>query len=496
MPVRRMTLVHIDPNIIRRWFNETDPLSIAIKAQYLKVVKYIYDYKNNKIETTLAYLVDIELILDTYNVMHPIENLTNEEIVYKIDEFFNYLEYNFLLSMGKLDLPKLITLYYIKNRGGITRQAMNHLIETITKKYLRYPEEGLPAGMEAATSISEVETQSSLSSHLQFTKNGGNVKNTQQSSNTNLMKINVNKVGSNSNIVHMKSYYRRDLEMIRAGLEYVSLEDLALSITYTKHSTIARNHRVSIILSKNSMTNFIVSRDLFERILFEFFDKTTYIVSADIRTDFDHDQTLGYSCYIELTDNIFLPVLKLTFNRGVNKGIFSLYRFSLEKVTRLSLETLDPIEEWVLIGELSSLSYLKDYDTSRVKVIPSIEILHNYIGSLQAYNMLILSYTTNGLMRFQTLMISLNQFRSGIIQRVHKNHGDEMSTISKVAFITPTKDMQEAALRNKTEPVEDISSCILLSIPIKVGTGHSETYISLDQYLNQSPPMPIQEIYD
>jgi hypothetical protein len=117
-----------------------------------------------------------------------------------------------------------------------------------------------------------------------------------------------------------------------------------------------------------------------------------------------------------------------------------------------------------------------------------------FVGTIQACNMLASNYNGHGLMRFHTHLLTLNQYRNGEIKRTHKNHSDkEMSTISKIAFMTPLKDLQEAALKGLNEKVKDISTNILLGVPVPLGTGHNKTYINLLPYL-QNNDKTIEEI--
>jgi hypothetical protein len=147
--------------------------------------------------------------------------------------------------------------------------------------------------------------------------------------------------------------------------------------------------------------------------------------------------------------------------------------------------TLELESKWLMVAEISSLSYLANYDTSRIKVTPTIELVNHHIGPMHSYNLLASSYIANGLMRFHTTLLALNQIRQGTIKRVHKNHTDEISTISKAVFITPMQDFQKAVIHKVIDSTNDPSTSILLGQLVPIGTGYLRTSIDITPYLNQ-----------
>jgi hypothetical protein len=233
MPVRQLYLVYLDIDFIKGCRHKTDIVSKKIVEYYQDQCPYLYDYKTRKYTSSVAYVTDIQMIIQSYRKGRII---SDEEILQTTEEFFDMIHLRYIFNMSVVSMLKLITLIFSK-KYNITEDGLNKLHSVIENKYKRYPEVGAPIGIEAGTSISEVETQSTLSAHLQFTKNGCDVKSTQSNTNITLMKINVTKFNNtNSKIYNLTSKLLVALERIKYGLEFISLEDIILSINITKVS--------------------------------------------------------------------------------------------------------------------------------------------------------------------------------------------------------------------------------------------------------------------
>lgn len=474
MPVRQLYLVSLDIPLIRQCKLENDILSKRIVELYKLQAPYLYDYKTKKYETQVAYLTDIQLMFESYrkeDMMLP------DQIVARVEDFFDHIYDIYMLSLSTTSMLKLITLLYSK-KYKVTTDGMNMLLAKIELKYKLYPEVGAPIGIEAGTSISEVETQSTLSAHLQFTKNGCDVKSTQSSTNINLMKINVTKLNNqNSKIYNLTSSSLEALEIIRHGLEYISLEDIMLSIFFD-------GPEVTIKISRSNMKRLSLPRFFLDMMIENFCSSCSFIEEVLVLTEED-DDVITMKLNMILVSDSFLPVLRIIIKQGISKGTFSLYRAVIEKCEIMNPETLEDEEKWNMICEITNLSYLSFFDTTDIQVTPSLEIT-NKIGPIQAYNALASQYIGSGLLRCHTHLLSQHQARFDRIRRVEKNPDDEMTTISRIAFIKPLKDLQDAVKQSKIEKVDDNSSRILLGMPIKMGTGAFDIGVDIRPYLNNN----------
>jgi hypothetical protein len=506
MSLKQMYMVSIDIKNIQRWKRELESnednersnersLSRCVVEYYTNILPFIYDDLNNKHETSIAYLTDPQLLFNTSYLQDDEKIiLSDDDIILQVEEFFDRIHEEYLFMFGTLTTLKMVTLYYCKLYSPITQYMLSALFTRIEYKYKLYPEVGAPIGMEAGTSISEVETQSTLSAHLQFTKNGCDVKSTQGSTNVSLMKINIQKLNtSNAKIVHMKSYYYNDLLQIKRSLEYVSLEDIALSIKY-RNTKLSNVIIVDVSISRTIMARHNINMCSIDTMFSNFFDTCRYVKYTYIRLVNITESIIDYKLTVEIEDAIYIPVLKLTLKQGVSKGTFSLYRYVLEEISIINHKTLEQENIWSVVCEIPNINVLGNFDTSRIEINPGIEVTNSMFGSIHAYNRLAKSYISSGLMAFHTNLLAQNQVRQGVIKRVYKNHKDEMSTVSKIAFIIPIKDQQEAVINKVKDSTDDLTSSILLGAVPKIGTGIVDVYLDSRLYQKENPDKCFKEI--
>ena len=69
-----------------------------------------------------------------------------------------------------------------------------------------------------------------------------------------------------------------------------------------------------------------------------------------------------------------------------------------------------------------------------------------------------------------------------------------MSTISKIAFIIPLKDQQEAVIHKTKDTTDDLTSNIVLGTAPRIGTGIVDYYIDVSAYQKQIPDKCLKEI--
>ena len=477
MSVRQMYLVNLDINLIKACRDTSDILDMTILDLYRQKAPYLFNNKTKKYETLVAYLTDIQMIFESFRGG---EQLSSEVIVRDVDTFFDYIHTQYMFNFSTTTMLKLITLMFCKS-CKVHKEGLEKLFNKIEYKYKIYPEDGAPIGVEAATSISEVETQSTLSAHLQFTKNGCDVKSGQSNTNINLMKINVNSTKSSSKIFNLMSQNLEALQRIKNGLEFVSLEDIMLSINYKQLDT--TEVLVETIISRCNMKKLGIELETLFLMVENFLDATAFIQEGVIDSEIVED-TVVLSIKIKLSSLSKLPVLKLITKQGICKGVFSLYRYIIEPQLIMNQETFVDEEWWSMTCEIPNSVYLSYFDTTEIIINPSLEY-SNRLGPMQAYNILSSLYVASGLMRFHTTLLAQHQTRCGESRRVEKNPFEgEMTTVGKIAFIKPLKDLQEAVKRKAFERCDDISSCVLLNKPIKQGTGVIDVSIDMGRYIN------------
>jgi hypothetical protein len=212
------------------------------------------------------------------------------------------------------------------------------------------------------------------------------------------------------------------------------------------------------------------------------FIREAWVVSEESK---EFEEAIDVKIKMVITSDVYLSVLKIMIKQCLSKGVFSLYRYIIEKSTVMNPVTLEDEEMWTMICEIPNAEYLSYFDTTRIQITPSVEI-SSKLGPIQGYNSLVANYIGSGLMRCHTTLLSQHQSRFGQIKKVEKNPKDEMSTVSKIAFMKPLKDLQKAVNNKAIEKTEDISSCILLNMPIRQGTGAVDVGIDVRPYLNQS----------
>lgn len=478
MPVKQLYLVRLDISVIKNCLHDSSLLSRTIMKYFNEVVHYMYDLNTQKYEFQVAYVTDIQLCIQSYRSECV---LSDDEIVHNTEEFFDRISCEYMYDFSTTSMLKLVTLVMCM-KYGVHKDGLSKLFDIIELKYKKYPEVGAPTGIEAGTSIGEVETQSTLSAHLQFTKNGCDVKSTQSNTNISLMKINVKK-SSQKKIFKLMSKNIDALQKIKNGLEFVSLEDIALEINFTPKTVPEEYVLVTCKISTLMLDNMQLPEFYVDHMFIHFCNSIIFITKSKINIVYEGDLIM---VYMRLSMSLrFLPSLKLMIKQGVSKGIFSLYRYTIDKSEILDTETLTMQHVFIMNCEIPSIKHLAMFDTSDIIITPPIDVAAS-LGTAHAYNMLSRSYTSSGLMKFHTSLLSLHQIRHGSILRVDKNPKKEMTTISKIAFIKPMKDLQNAAQEELKESTDDLSSSILLSQVVKQGTGVIDVVQSLDRYINDN----------
>lgn len=478
MPVRQLFLVNLDLDLIRLCRDSSDILSKTIWNYWSQQSSWLFNPRSRRCETQLAYLADIQTTFDTHR---SLEEMKSDEIVNRVETFFDYIHEQYMFRFSTVDMLKLITLVFAR-KCRVTYDGLEKLFDHIEMKYRLYPEDGAPIGVEAGTSISEVETQLTLSAHLQFTKNGCDVKVGESNTNISLMKINVSNLkNSGAKIFGLRSANKSQLLKIKYGLEFVSLEDIMLDIIY---QPLDRNvQSVRITLSRSAMKRLQIETHTLDMMIENYISNTSYITHSLVDWEIIEDQLI-LDMELHLTHTKYRPILILSLKQNLSKGVFSLYRYLIEKVSIMN-EMLISEDQYIMTCEIVNPIYLSYYDTTEIIITPSIEMC-NKIGPIHAYNSLSSRYVSSGLMRFHTTLLAQHQSRHGVIRRVEKNAEDEMSTVSKIAFIKPMKDFQEAVKHKKIDPTDDVATCVLLNKPMKQGTGVVRVSTDIGMYLNSS----------
>jgi hypothetical protein len=201
------------------------------------------------------------------------------------------------------------------------------------------------------------------------------------------------------------------------------------------------------------------------------------------------------SITIEFVDPLSRCDFELSMLDGISKGILSRYNVEVDECEIYNSQLIKE-STYRLIMFLPDILKLSMYDTSDMIIVLPVEEVPKYMGMVHTLNSLSYSYVTEGIDRINYVILSMFQCRQITPRTILKFKIGECSTAKSVTYGTGFNDYPYAAIHNKVDKCDaDISSCILNSLKVRVGTGFYQTSYKLDMLPSDSESV-LQEYAD
>ena len=486
----------------------------ALIESYNIVKNSIISIDGKSISKEISFPVNVPYILKT-------SNKSNNKLTLKIViDFVNDINLNYFFSFLNVNTVKFVLLYFMKDLDGDYTKVFNAL----THKLKHSSSGGDPVGMQAALTVSEIITQSTLSNFHATKKTGEEISLNTDANNVRniyLKKEIINGIV----IIQTKNIhdYQRLID-IKTRLEHVRLD--MLNIIYSKEfiSRTKTSITTKFIIQLTNLKNFHLNKFILE-LMFEnhlstmmYIDNSILLVEATendakvtiilttiectiktgkeiyggLETNFDpEDKEQGKikpeTHIVSAKEGVILFELSLRF---ISKGEICYSKWTLNYVNLID----GP--QWELIMINNDHTLLSNFDTSNLNVIIPIENVNKYFGLVHTYNTLKMTYSASKLVHNHFRLISQFQCQTGFPTRIKKSSSLTIPCFSRIGFENNYFDLQDNVITNTIDKTNTLATSIFLSQPHKLGIGFYEYFIDPSSYLIKEEKKTIKTYYN
>lgn len=364
--------------------------------------------------------------------------LSHDEINSRVSSFCQYVYQSHMLGLGCTSMLEFVILYYLDDLE-VYSDFLDFVLERIRTKYVKSNMPGVPIGMQAAQSIGEKDTQSSLSSFHSVSKSGREL---HESKNDMYRYYDMRKSISGSTVIR-----GNNLRDIYRTLKYVSMYDLVESAEHT-------NDTFTLIVSslvKYNITFADVILMISEYAPLEVLDITLTPLN-------------DYQLQVEFSSN---------FVSDMDRAIYE--QSFLHRMYKGVIVNVDLIDDMLYL-ELDSMDILSYFDTSELQMDIPIEVVGTYFGMTQVYQTLLSNYKFSGETHLNSMFDILSSYQTSYTKPISVSKYKRFETSPlKATSVGSGRYLTDAALTKSKQAIRDIPSCIFMSQPIPVGTGYYKT---------------------
>ncbi|ADT91101.1 DNA-dependent RNA polymerase subunit RPO147 [Cotia virus SPAn232] len=465
---KTVELIYPDESMV--WFLEISAIWERIKNGF------IYSQKQKVSKKTLApfnFLVFIEPVKSNETVINT------KELYDMIQNVIEHVKENYYFTISNIDFIEYIFLTHLNpSRVKISKNTAVNIFKNFYNKLNYSLGGGTPIGIISAQVLSEKFTQQALSS-FHTTEKSGAVKHklgfNEFNNLTNLSK-------SRTEIITLISDDIEKLQNIKINFEFVCLGELNPNISVKEI-----DDKYYIYIDINRL--FIKRADLTELIVEYIIER--FVSFSVLIKEWGLDTTLLDADNIRITIvAIFEEPQKLSLNKfmmiltgAANKGKISKYKIPINESTYYD-NFNNHKKVYKITVELLNLKELGSFDLENVNVYPGVWNTFDIFGieATKSYlcEALLNTYGEGFDYLYQPCDLlssilcmnyepeSINRFKFGSISAL------------KRATFGDNKSLLTAALHNKTEYVNDNSSCHFFSKVPKIGTGYYKYFINLE----------------
>jgi hypothetical protein len=494
-----LVMVTINPKFISSLIDSK--YNNRLKMLYIQTCRYMISEDLSSINLNMASPLDFDLIMSSspnnYEPQRLVVNLPKTEEPYTGDELLDlirnivkYIFTSYMLEMAYTSSLEFLLMYFLcPQKNVVTYNNLSYLLDLLDNRYKRGNTPGTPIGMRASLGISQKETQASLSSFHEFSKTGTSIKDIAQNDNSRFTHL------KSENVKGLLTIYCKDrfkLVDIKRGLEWCTLRHVYENILPKKNG-------YDVIISLEKLYKYsLTMTDIFEMTsnyikYYELTCEPIIIISPQMFKEVR--PRLIMSITIEFVDPLSRCDFELSMLDGISKGILSRYNVEVDECEIYNSQLIKE-STYRLIMFLPDILKLSMYDTSDMIIVLPVEEVPKYMGMVHTLNSLSYSYVTEGIDRINYVILSMFQCRQITPRTILKFKIGECSTAKSVTYGTGFNDYPYAAIHNKVDKCDaDISSCILNSLKVRVGTGFYQTSYKLDMLPSDSESV-LQEYAD
>jgi hypothetical protein len=366
--------------------------------------------------------------------------LSYEKINSKVYELSQYVYHSHMLMLGCTDMLEYVVLYYLDSLD-VHSDFLDFVIGHIRDKYIRSNMPGVPIGIQAAQSIGEKDTQSSLSSFHSVSKSGREL---HEAKNDNYRYYDMKKHISGSTVIRGNMDKLTDMYKT---LKYVSMYDLVETVEHI-------DNRYILVIS-NLVTYNITFADV---ILMISEYAPLEILNITLTPLNDHQ------LQVEFSSNFVSEMDRAVYNQSF-----------LHRMYKGLIINADLIDDSLYL-ELDSMDILSYFDTSDLQFDIPLEVIGSYFGTTHVYQTLISNYKFSGETHLNSMFDIVSSYQTCHIKPISISKYKRFETSPlKATSVGSGRYLTDAALTKTKQKIRDIPSCIFMSQPIPVGTGFYKT---------------------
>lgn len=455
------------------------------------------DYKK-KIETIL-FPLDLPFILKNLHTLVATVNnegklsknsLGVKEKLTMISNFSEHVHIDYMFSFGAVNqLLYLILSHYLLPVETLSTNELLYIFSLIDNKYKKSLSVGDPCGIMTALTIGEMITQTVISNFHSVRKGGEDIDIGSESSNVDKINLRSDIEDGIAMITSLSPSASRRLYRMKLYLEYCNLETLGYRIisnnviqtgvdgSNNNDNNIIR-YKIVFSLDRTICDQYNLSSSYIEDIIIMNTNTLSFITRGEVMS-----YSKGRHIITELIVDIpiaYKPIILLSlrfFSKGSHDNIFNIRDATLIKNPYYP-EYLKTKE---LIMTRSDLKILSMFDTQEMNIQIPVENTFTSFGPINTYNMLLNTYSASPMQLLHYRSLALFQCRYSKPMRIRKFNSSEQPVLSKMSHQSTYLDMQLAALlRDKQR--DTISGSILLSQPVRLGTGYYDISMDLSMY--------------
>ncbi|ANS71158.1 RNA polymerase [Pteropox virus] len=425
-------------------------------------------------------------ILSPFNFQVFVKKAKDNETAISAKELYDMIQNvilnikeNYYFNITNIQFIEYVLLTHLNpSRVKITKQTAILIFEKLYEKLNYTLGGGTPIGIISAQVLSEKFTQQALSSFHTTEKSGGVMRKLGFNEFHNLTNLSKNK----AEIITLITEDVDKLKTLKVNFEFVCLGELLPDISVTKEPDY---YVISVVINRLYIKRLNLTELIVEHIIERFVSYNVMVTEWGLDTIIEDDQTIKFNIYANFAEPQVLNVNKfmIVLPGAASKGKIS--KFKIPITEYLAYYDFDSTKKMYRITvELMSLKELGSFDLENVNVIPGVWNTFEIFGIESVQNYLCESLLNTYGDGFDYLYQACDLLSSLLCsnyepESINKFKFWSVSALKKATF-GDNRALLNAALHNKTEPVNDNSSCHFFSKVPKIGTGYYKYYINLD----------------
>jgi DNA-directed RNA polymerase beta' subunit len=464
------------------------------KMTNYKIIKNLFDNNiklhmvynfGKKIMKDIIFPINIQLFLESYIHKEGEVEISNYDLLKKIDDFILKCQTDIYIYLGNLNwllytLYTYFDLYYLTSiNKKLTNEITDFILNKIYFKLITSINAGYPIGLEYAHNIQEKFTQQSLSSFHTSKKSGEQqlkIGFTEFKDTVELSKK------DRHDIVTLYSNDYDKLLKIKEQMEYVDLEMIEANIELQSESSVFVIYTITI--NEHKLQNKINIYNLTD-IVYIFLENCIIIKSYWVSLNIVNNSII-YTIGVKFSEpiNINKYFFQIGLEKGISKGKDENIDLIIEDITVYNKNTLLEEKNYSLTLYINNITDLSYFDTENVHIemgywftfatngiqLAEYAIHHRLLQSTKEENM-------ENCYRLLSKVMCMDSIASSI-----KKLKDSKNSIIKAAIHGMSDSIINASWNNMKESNNDIYSNIFCGNKSRKSHGYYEYYYDINQY--------------